>query len=522
MLFNSFIFIFGFLPLALIIFYGLGARRQSAASIALTLLSLGFYAWWRPVQLPILLFSIVFNYWVGGAIQKAFQFDQSRRVRWWLTFGVLVDVGLLGWFKYANFIVDNLNALGADITLNKIALPLAISFFTFQKIAYLVDSAQGKAKRMTFPEFALFASFFPQLISGPIVHYSEVVPQFRRAVFGRVNWRNLMVGLVIFSIGLFKKTALADSLAPFADPLYRSVEEGARIGALGGWLAAVTYTFQLYFDFSGYSDMAIGLGRMLGVKLPLNFHSPLRAASMIDYWRRWHMTLQRFLVAYVFTPVALPLNRSAAELGLVGWSSFIVGVVAPILATFLVSGLWHGAGWTYVAWGLLHGSYIAANEAWREHGRRKVRALRKAGKTPPVASKLTVAGCHTMTLLAIVFANVMFRAKSIGAALSIWAGMMAVSGASMNGLAAPPSLDWPLTVLLTLCAFIVFMTPNTQQIMGHFDPARNWAEWRDVGKPLIRWTWKPTPLGAVFAGVTLFLGIAFIQRGQAVFIYFNF
>jgi D-alanyl-lipoteichoic acid acyltransferase DltB (MBOAT superfamily) len=437
-----------------------------------------------------------------------------------LTLGVGTDIALLAWFKYANFVVDNLNFLGADLAWHNIALPLAISFFTFQKIAYLVDSAQGKARRMSFGDFTLFAAFFPQLIAGPIVHYSEIVPQLRRRLFSRLSWRNVMVGLVIFSIGLFKKTVIADSLVAYVDPLFGAAEKGVPLGVVAGWLAAVTYTFQLYFDFSGYSDMAIGLGRMLGVKLPLNFHSPLRARSMLEYWRRWHMTLQRFLVAYVFSPTALPLNRLAARLRLDGWAAFGVGVLGPVVITFMISGIWHGAGWTFILWGVLHAFYIAVNEIWREFTRRRSRARRRAGLNSAKPGLVAISAYHGLTLLAVVFANVMFRAKSVSAAISIYLGMI-WPGAWLTP-AMPQPFDAGLAGLLVVSAVIVFAMPNTQQIMGRFDPALNWREWRTVGPALMKWTWRPSPLGIAFAGVVLFLGVIFIQRGRAIFIYFNF
>jgi D-alanyl-lipoteichoic acid acyltransferase DltB (MBOAT superfamily) len=432
----------------------------------------------------------------------------------------MVDVSLLGWFKYANFVVHNLNALGMDITLDRIILPLAISFFTFQKIAYLVDSAQGKAKSMNFGDFALFASFFPPLLAGPIVHYSEVVPQLRRRVFGRLNWREILIGVVIFSIGLFKKTVIADSLVPYVNPLFDAVDKGGHIGLAGGWLAAVTYTFQLYFDFSGYSDMAIGLARMFGIKLPLNFHSPLRARNVIEYWRRWHMTLQRFLVAYLFTPVALPLNRLAARLGLTGWTAFSMCVLLPVFTSFVIIGVWHGAGWTFVVFGVLHATYIGANEVWRERQRRRGRALRRAGKRLAEPGPMTIAAYHALTLLAILLANVMFRARSVGAALTIWRDMAGLGGPPSAAVSHP--LDAGLLALILLSVVIAFAMPNTQQIMRRFDPALNWREWRTVAPALLRWTWRPSTAGVVFAGVVLCLGVVFIQRGQAVFIYFNF
>lgn len=519
MLFNSFIFIFGFLPPALFITYLLGKYRQTAAKVALSVLSLGFYAWWRPEHLPLLVGSIVFNYVVGDLIQRAHAADRPRAVRSWLTLGLVVDLALLGWFKYANFVFGTAdNWLGTSFDLDKIALPLAISFFTFQKVAYLIDSARGEARRMTFLDFTLFASFFPQLIAGPIVHYKEVVPQLTGPLFGRLIWRNITVGLVIFAIGLFKKTVIADTLASFVPSLFDTAAGSG--GIFAGWLAAITYTFQLYFDFSGYSDMAIGLARMFGVKLPLNFHSPLRATSIIEYWRRWHMTLQRFIVPYIFQPLALPLNRFAAQRGLSGWWLFTVGVAVPSFVTFIASGIWHGAGWTFIIWGGMHAVYVCTNEAWRERRKLKKRKLRKAGIAMAEPSGAEIGFYRTITLLAVIFGNVMFRAATAGDAVSIWGAMTGTGGT--DALASIPGFGAELLATIGIAAMIVAFAPNTQQIMKRYDPAYNWHEWADVAPSRFDWTWKPTPMGIVLAGLTLSIGIAFIQRGGAIFLYFNF
>jgi alginate O-acetyltransferase complex protein AlgI len=520
MLFNSFIFIFGFLPVALIATYGIGRYRQWAGKLALTLLSLGFYAWWRPVHLPLLLGSIVFNFLVGDRIQRAHAEQRKGAVKAWLALGLLVDIGMLGWFKYANFIATTADvALGTNFNLERIALPLAISFFTFQKIAYLIDSARGEAQRMSFLDFSLFAAFFPQLIAGPIVHYKEIVPQLAKAQFARLNWSDIGVGLVIFAIGLFKKTVIADTLSPLVEPLFGAAA-GNDPSVIAGWLAATTFTLQLYFDFSGYSDMAIGLGRMFGVKLPLNFHSPLRAANISDYWRRWHMTLQRFIVDYIFQPLSMPLNRFAAERGLTGWSQFLVGIAVPSFVTFVAVGIWHGAGWTFVTFGVMHAVYICINEAWRERRKNRRKKLRKQGIKLADPKGLEMAGYHVITLLAVVFGNVMFRAANVGDAVSIWGTMAGFKG--LNLASVVPGLDGELLAIVTIAIAIIAFAPNTQQIMQRFDPAYNWSEWADVAPSRLRWTWAPTLAGLSLAGVALFIGIMFIQRGQAVFLYFNF
>ncbi len=525
MLFNSFVFIFGFLPVALIAFYAAGRWiGRGAAAVVLSLASLVFYAWWRPQDLPILLFAIVFNYVVGGIIQRARAKDRPVAVKVWLALGLTTDLALLGYYKYANFVVDNVDAVtGQDFTLHHIVLPLAISFFTFQKIAYLVDSARGVVKGTGPVEFGLFASFFPQLLAGPIVHYSEIIPQLRSPLFTRLLTRNLVIGLVIFTIGLAKKTVIADSLAAYANPLFTHVD-AQPWDLVRGWTAAVTYMLQLYMDFSGYSDMAIGLARMFGVKLPLNFHSPLRAASIIDYWRRWHMTLQRFLLAYVYQPIALPMNRWALARGLTGWSAFVACVAVPTLLTFLLSGVWHGAGWTFIIFGLMHAVYVLVNEIWRERRKRLNRTRRKSKLPPVVVGRWDMIFYHALTLFALGFTNVMFRAGSLGDAWTISKAMLGFDGLSTSTLdpATVPALPAELAVMLAATIFIVAAFPNTQQIMARYRPAVNFGTWAGVNHPPLMWRWRPTVPGMAFAGIVLFAAVMFIQRGAAVFLYFNF
>src|SRR5579864_358724 len=341
MLFNSFIFIFAFLPVAFVAFYALARIGRHAAMWLLTLASIVFYAWWLPSQTWILVVSILGNYVAGHYIQK-YRETNGRLAKLILFLGLSADLGALLYFKYAMFILANVKLVSsADFVIPHISLPLGISFFTFQKIAYLVDCSRGEAKNTTFSEFALFAAFFPQLIAGPIVHHKEIIPQFRNEVFGRLQWSNVLVGLSIFSIGLFKKTVIADSLAGYFGPTYKAALAHGPVDPMTGWVVAAAWTLQVYFDFSGYSDLAIGLARMFGVRLPLNFHSPLRAASITDYWRRWHMSLQRFVVSYIFQPLALPLNRFSAKHNAKGWTDFALSVAIPSFITFFVLGVWH-------------------------------------------------------------------------------------------------------------------------------------------------------------------------------------
>jgi D-alanyl-lipoteichoic acid acyltransferase DltB (MBOAT superfamily) len=323
---------------------------------------------------------------------------------------------------------------------------------------------------------------------------------------------------VIFSIGLFKKVVIADTVALYANPFYATVHSGDSLTLIGGWLAAATYTFQLYFDFSGYSDMAIGLARMFGIKLPLNFHSPLRARNIPDFWRRWHMTLQRFLYAYLYQPIALPLNRWAAGRDIGGWTLLWVTVGVPTIITFLLSGVWHGAGWPFIVFGAMHGVYITVYEFFRERRTRLQRKLRKLRLKLPEPGRLALFSHHVLTLICILFANVVFRALTLHDAATVWTGMVGLGGFEWSA----PGLGWEVFVLILVCGFIVFLLPNTQQIMGRFDPAYNWSEWRNVAPATLAWTWRPNFLGMVYVSLLLSLGVICIQRGEAVFLYFNF
>jgi len=426
---------------------------------------------------------------------------------------------VLGWFKYANFFIANVNAVaGTDWTMQRIILPLAISFYTFQQIAYLVDIARGEIKSGGIARYVTFVVFFPQLIAGPIVHYREMMPQFFGRKLGRFAGSAVAIGLTIFVIGLFKKTVIADSAALYASPIFAAAERGETISLLNAWSAAITYTIQLYFDFSGYSDMAVGLARMFGIKLPPNFHSPMRASSIIEYWRRWHMTLQQFIVSYMYEPVLLPLTRLAVAWGLGTWASFAVSVMLPTFLIFVVIGLWHGAAWTYVIFGAMHGTYLATNEFWR----RRYRKQRK--KAGGVSAGMT--GVYrAITLFAIVLANVMFRAESVAAALHIWSGMLSLDQiVSLTGaipVTASELLTKPLLFAAAAIAIIAFM-PNTQQFMGRYSPVLEWEAWRRVAPPQVPLLWRPTLGWALAIAAMAFIAIAFISRGQSEFIYFNF
>lgn len=482
MVFSSTVFIFLFLPAVLGIYLALG--RALAAVWALRWLvgaSLFFYGWWDWRFLPLLLVLLVLNYGLGETLHTARGVMLRRSV---LIGALVLNLGVLGWFKYAGFFANVVeDAGGPALGLAGIILPLGISFFTFQKIAYLVDVYRGGVRRYSPTEFALFVTFFPQLIAGPIVHHNELLPGFRRPGVARLDWVRLSTGLTIFFIGVFKKLGIADPLALHANPVFDAAARGEVLDAWTAWRGAVAYTFQIYFDFSGYSDMAIGLARMFGVRLPLNFNSPYRATSIIDFWRRWHMTLSRFLRDHLYIPLGGNRQGKVRRYG-------------NLLLTMILGGLWHGAGWTFIAWGLLHGLYLIANHGWR--------ALRGAGTTGPVER----AAGWALTFLAVVAAWVFFRATSFDAALAVLAGM-----AGVNGLGQAVGRD--ALALVALLAFVVWM-PNTNELLRRYRPSLTLAQ-----RPPLPLAWRPTwPWVAFTVAVALYA--LYRLGGQSEFIYFNF
>jgi len=353
MLFNSYEFIFAFLPLSFFIyFYLLHKRLIIGAKAFLVFSSLFFYSWWNIAYLPLILSSMLFNYALGNTLNydpKKLKISKKTI----LAFGIIANVALLSYFKYSDFFLENINLLfGADIPLLHLALPLAISFFTFQQIAYLVDSYRGETKEYDFLNYALFVTFFPQLIAGPIVHHKEMMPQFASRWNLIKRYKNIAAGLFIFSIGLFKKVVIADSFSVWVNAGFNASDS---LNIIEAWATSLSYTFQLYFDFSGYTDMAIGAALLFNIKLPINFNSPYKALDIQDFWRRWHITLSRFLKEYIYIP--LGGNRKGR-----------FRTYANLLLTFLIGGIWHGAGWTFVLWGLLHGLALVIHRVWHSLG----------------------------------------------------------------------------------------------------------------------------------------------------------
>lgn len=350
MLFNSYAFIFLFLPIAFLFYFYLNRKGFSSfGKIFLLFSSLFFYSWWNIIYLPLILFSMFFNYTIGLKIAKnaAETFIKKKPL---LIFGLIVNVSLLGYFKYYDFFITNTNLLlDTNFSLMHIALPLAISFFTFQQIAYLSDSYSGRVKENNFINYALFVTFFPQLIAGPIVHHKQMMPQFASHGSKSLNYENIAKGIFIFAIGLFKKVVIADTFAQWSDYGFASPYD---LNLIEAWVASLSFGFQLYFDFSGYTDMAIGIALLFNIKLPVNFKSPYKALNIQEFWQRWHITLSHFLRDYI----SIPLKKRKVTLHV------------NILLTFLISGIWHGAGWTFVIWGVLHGMALVILDIWKKFG----------------------------------------------------------------------------------------------------------------------------------------------------------
>ena len=412
MLFNSAEFLLLFLPITFLVYFGLNHRRLTLAGKTwLILASLFFYGWWNPAYVVLILVSMLANFAIGSGLtrgQGSAAATGSPRPgvpsrKGLLFVGMAFNLGLLGYFKYADFFVANVNSLaGADWALPQVVLPLAISFFTFTQIAYLVDAYRSEAKEYDLLNYVLFVTFFPHLIAGPILHHKEMMPQFASRWSRIRQYPNILLGLFIFSMGLFKKTVIADGFATWATAGFDKAEV---LNFFEAWGASLSYTFQLYFDFSGYSDMAIGAALLFNIRLPINFNSPYKALNIQDFWRRWHMTLSRFLRDYVYIP--LGGNRRGR-----------LHTHANLFATFLLGGLWHGASWMFVIWGALHGIAIVLHRIWRDWGGRMPTAL--------------------AWLLTFNFINVtwvFFRARDMDAALKVLGGMV-----GLNGILLPQAL----------------------------------------------------------------------------------
>ena len=517
MLFNSFAFLFGYLPIVLAGYFLLDRLTSSASwrlapALWLALASLFFYAWWDVRYLPLLLASICVNYGAGRLIGARAGAARKRA----LVAALALNLGLLAYYKYANFFIDSVNAVAVAAGAGAgslpwhgldIILPIGISFFTFTQIAFLVDCYRGEVREYRFIHYVLFVSYFPHLIAGPVLHHRDMMPQFADPANAHPRAANFAIGLSIFTIGLAKKVLIADNLSPLAMPVFAA---GATPTLIEAWIGVLAYTFQLYFDFSGYSDMAIGLSRLFGVKLPLNFNSPYKAANIADFWRRWHMTLSRFLRDYLYIPLGGSRQGEAMR-------------YRNLMLTMLLGGLWHGAGWTFVIWGGLHGLYRVVQQAWQQ--RFGVAASRW---WPPL-----------LTFFAVMLAWIFFRAPDVATAWDIAGALFGANGVSLprglQALVAPlansgwqPAFDgirWiqlegPGLPVLLLAMLLAFRSPNTQEIFVHYEPC---IEKVFQGGQFVRraWHWRPTRRWSLgFAA--LFVACIFGMNRVTEFLYFQF
>jgi len=485
MLFNSYEFIFLFLPITFFIYFFLNKKGlYTESKLFIVAASLFFYSWWNVVYLPLIILSMAFNYFIGNAFSKEKNLIFSRKTI--LIFGIAANVLLLGYFKYYDFFIENVNFItGANLPLLHLALPLAISFFTFQQIAYLVDSYKGETKEYNFLNYAVFVTFFPQLIAGPIVHHKEMMPQFDDENAKKINYKNIAIGLTIFAIGLFKKVAIADTLAVYANAGF---DEATQLKFIEAWVTSLSYTFQLYFDFSGYTDMAIGAALLFNIKLPQNFNSPYKAKNIQDFWRRWHITLSRFLRDYIYIPLG---GNKKGEMK----------TYRNLFLTFLIGGIWHGAGWTFVIWGAMHGIAMIIHRIWQKF---KI--------------KLSSFTAWFITFNFVNLTWVFFRAENFESALKVLKGMFGLNGIVVPysiGLKFPTLADFgieferimkdinannELLLLLFAFALIAFLGKNSYEITKNLKPKK-----------------------VYIVGVSLLFSIAILKLNQiSEFLYFNF
>ncbi len=514
MLFNSYDFIFGFLPISLVGFWLLSTLKYDFLVVAwLALVSLAFYLIWSPRFLVLLLVVVGVN-WLLGNLIKQQQSRITQQMNLALILGIGLNLILLGYFKYSNFAISIINSIGINQGgIDDLILPLGISFYTFEQISYLVRIANGKAQPYSWSRFLLFVSFFPHLIAGPILNADELITQFRKMNY-RLDWRNLAIGSTVFTIGLFKKVVIADSVAIYATPVFNAADAGTSISFLLAWQAAIAYTLQLYFDFSGYSDMAIGLAKMFNIKLPMNFFSPYQAVSISDFWRRWHISLSRFLRDYLYIPLG-------------GSRQGEVRVYLNLLITMLLGGLWHGANWTFVVWGGLHGVYLCIDRWWQKNAQHW-------GLNRDVGYHYWLG--RLLTFGAVLMAWVVFRSKTLAGAGRIWLGMLGI-----NGLVLPEAFasklsflthwgiqfgtinnygGWISCLQLLLVLFLAFFSPNLYQFMIREPVVLDVYDHLTEHQPAW-YAWRPTIRYALL-NITIFLIALSFCNQASEFLYFQF
>lgn len=523
MLFNSYLFIFAFLPIALIGMFTLARCSHRLATLWLVMMSLVFYASWDFRFVGLLLGSITFNYGAAYLINLRLGSQARRQAGAILSLTIISNLSVLGYFKYTNFFLGTLNeALGTHWGTFNIILPLGISFFTFTQIAFLVDVYRGIAKEPDFAQYLLFVTYFPHLIAGPVLHHKQMMPQFSDPITYRINPAHLSLGVSIFVVGLMKKVLVADYLSGIASPIFDAVRDGSTLRFFEAWIGALAYSLQLYFDFSGYSDMAIGLSLLFNIRLPLNFNSPYKARNIIEFWKRWHMTLSAFLKDYLYIP--LGGNRRGSGRRYIN-----------LLATMVLGGLWHGASWTFIAWGTLHGVYLVINRLWGELTARL--GYDRRGRPWSLFS-------IALTFLSVVLAWVFFRADSLQSAWSFVGSMLGLHGLSLpaqfdtNRVAFAQVTPWltitndgllPISRLDTSSALLavagglilVWGFPNVRQLMAGHRPS--WNDMVEEQEHPAWLRWSPSRSWALTLGACLFVVLLAIGASKASeFLYFQF
>ena len=520
MLFNSYAFLFGFLPIALLGYQLAAYWHRRAVVIWLSIASLAFYAYWRPAFLLVLCGSILFNYVAGALI--------SRRIRnqiptpLLLGGAVALNLTALFYYKYLFPFFNFITAIThRSAHWDSVFLPLGISFFTFTQIAYLIDLQGGEAVQQDLASYTLFATFFPHLIAGPILHHAEIMPQFQTDRDYRLRADDLAIGFSWFIMGLCKKVLLADRFALTADPAFSNT---AGIGTFAAWIGVLSYALQLYFDFSGYSDMALGLARMFSIDFPLNFSSPYKAASIIDFPQRWHMTLTRYINSYLYNPISLWVSRRRAAQGkkitrkaMATPSGFISMIALPTTISLLLAGIWHGAGLQFVIFGLLHAIYLTANHGWR---------IFRGGHPVAFFSRNAIlrlfshGGRVLLTFAAVLVAQIFFRATGVRSAAAMLAGI----AGRHRGAAVPAASYHPaMTALLPIMAgfVIVWTFPNTQQILARFKPALELAASDTQRQETLSIFWRPSVAWSTALGL-LFFAVLVKMENPTSFLYFQF
>ena len=502
MTFSNPLFFLAFLPVCLLGYWLIArlGRRWMVGYLAIA--SLIFYAAWSRRYLAVLLGSMVANFFFSTRI--AASVEQPRRQGAWLTFGILANLGALCYYKYLFPFLGFTHDVGlSHQSWGSVVLPLGISFFTFTQIAYLIDLKQGVAGRESLGSYALFVTFFPHLIAGPILHHKEMMPQFREERSYRFHADDFALGLTWFTMGFCKKTLIADRISPIANVIFNAP---VHHGTAETWVGALLYSMQLYFDFSGYSDMAVGLARMFSIRFPMNFNSPFKAENIIEFWNRWHMTLTRYILDYVYAPLQMKVSRWRIDHGKkvsrkaqATLEGLLQMIVFPTVITLSLAGVWHGAGFQFLLYGLMHGTLISSNHAWRVLVPEKSFARRIF--TRPVSIVLTY--------LTVMCTFVMFHANNVGDALHVYAGML-----GRHGLGAP--VPWRSLMLLVLLLAIVWLLPNTQEVLGEAqqEDAGNWS----VASGL-RWT--PSFLWLSATAVAFAFCMAY-SSAASTFLYFQF